>query len=112
MIESKATYDVFLSHSQRDAAFASDIAHVMQAYGLKVFTGAEVPVGEPIEDAIWEALAESHAFVVIVPDSEQNVFPAFELGAAKAWNKSVYAVASNPTATSLPLSLRGTVVYP
>jgi TIR domain len=112
MTKLKTTYDVFVSHSQREAGFASDIARIMQGYGLKVFTGAEISVGEPIEDTIWEALAESQAFIVVVPDNEQNMFPAFELGAAKAWNKPVYAIASNPSASSLPTSLQGTVVYP
>lgn len=112
MIKVKTIYDVFLSRSQRDAEFAEEVTRIMQSYGLKVFTSAEITKGEQIEDALWEAMAESQAFVVIISESEPSALAIFELGAAKAWNKPVYAIAFNPSSTQLAAPFHGLAIYP
>jgi hypothetical protein len=79
---------------------------------LRVFTDAEVVAGQSIEDAIWEAMSESQALVAVIPEGDPSARIAFELGAAKAWNKPIYGVASNPAASRLPAGLQGMIVYP
>jgi hypothetical protein len=112
MAKRNSTVDVFISHSRRDAAISADLARVLRSYGLTVFTDAEVVGGKSVEDATWEAMSESQALVAVIPESDPSGWIAFELGAAKAWNKPIYAVASNPAAARLPVGLEGTVVYP
>lgn len=102
MPKGKSTFDVFISHSHRDAAVSEDIARVLRSYGLRVFTDPEVGAGQTIEDAIWEAMSESQALVAIIPETDPSAWIAFELGAAKAWNKPIYAVASSPATARLP----------
>ena len=43
--------------------------------------------------------------------AEPSAWIALEFGAAKAWNKPVYAIASNPSSTRLAVPLGGMVVY-
>src|SRR5947209_5323574 len=111
MAKDKATIDVFISHSHRDTAISAELARVLQSYDLRVFTGPEAIAGQSIEDSIWEAMSESQAFVAVIPETEPSAWIAFELGAAKAWNKPIYAVASNPAAARLPAGLHGMTIY-
>ena len=112
MAKGKSTFDVFISHSHRDAAVSADIARVLRSYDLSVFTDAEVGTGQSFEDMIWEAMSESQALVAIIPETDPSASIAFELGAAKAWNKPIYAVASNPATVRLPVGLQGMMIYP
>jgi TIR domain len=111
MAKTTPAYDVFVSHSQRDAGLVAEIARIMRSYDLTVFTNADMTAGERLEDQLWEAIAESQAFVAVVPEAEPIASIAFELGAAKAWNKPVYAIASNPSSTHLAVPLGGLMVY-
>ena len=79
---------------------------------MRVFTDAEVVPGESVENAIWEAMSESQALVAIIPETDPSAWIAFELGAAIAWNKPIYAVASNPATARLPVGLQGIMIYP
>src|SRR5580704_7264515 len=99
MPKAKTTIDVFISHSHRDAAISAELARVLRSYDLRVFTDAEVVGGQSIEDAIWEAMSESQALVALIPEGDPSAWIAFELGAAKAWNKPIFAIASNPAAS-------------
>jgi hypothetical protein len=114
MAKGKSTFDVFLiSYSHRDAAVSADIARVLRSYDLSVFTVTEViNTGQSFEDMIWEAMSESQALVAIIPETDPSASIAFELGAAKAWNKPIYAVASNPATVRLPVGLQGMMIYP
>jgi hypothetical protein len=112
MAKEKSSFDVFISHSHRDAAVTADIARVLRSYDLSVFTDAEIETGQSFEDMIWEAMSESQALVAVIPESDPSALIAFELGAAKAWNKPIYAVASNPSAVRLPVGLQGMTIYP
>ena len=112
MAKDVSTTDVFLSYNQRDAALADAMAGVLRSLGLNVFPGAGIAKGQCTEDAIWEAMAESKAVLVIVTEAEPSAWILIELGAAKAWNKPVYVVASNPAAARLPAGARGMTIYP
>lgn len=107
------TFDVFVSHSSRDREFAADVAGRLKAEGLQPFHDASVPVGQEISKAIWDALAECHAFIVIVsPDSAPDAMGMVELGAATAWNKPIFVLLNGPASTRLPEALENYQVYP
>jgi hypothetical protein len=113
MPKEKTTFDVFISHSHRDKKVAADLARVLQSYDLRVFTDTQAVVGgQKIEDAIWEAMSESQALVALIPEGTPSAWIAFELGAAKAWNKPTFVIASNPAASQLPVGLQGMTIYP
>ncbi len=111
MVKGNTSFDVFITHNHRDAAISTDLARILRSYDLKVFTDAEVVVGENTENAIWEAMSESHALVAVIPETDSSASFTFEIGAAKAWNKPIFAVASSPTAR-LPAWLKGLTIYP
>jgi hypothetical protein len=107
------TYDVFVSHGLPDRELAADIANRLTAEGMQAFYDARVPVGEEISKAIWDALAECHAFIVIIsPESALDAMGMVELGAATAWNKPIYVVLNGPASLALPNTLKGYQVYP
>ena len=107
------TFDVFVSHSSRDREFAADVADRLKAEGLQPFHDASVPVGQELSEAIWDALAECHAFIVIVsPDSAPDAMGMVELGAATAWNKPIFVLLNGPASTRLPKALQNFRVYP
>lgn len=107
------TFDVFVSHSSRDREFAADVAGRLKAEGLQPFHDASVPVGQEISKAIWDALAECHAFIVIVsPDSAPDAMGMVELGAATAWNKPIFVLLNGPASTRLPEALENYQVFP
>jgi TIR domain len=112
MAKGKSTFDVFISHNHRDAAISADLARVLRSYDLRVFTDAEIVAGQSSEDAIWEAMSESQALVAVIPETDPSAWIAFELGAAKAWNKPIYVVASNPATARLLVGLQGMMIYP
>ena len=107
------TYDVFVSHSSRDRELAADVAERLKGEGLQPFYDASVPVGTEISKAIWDALAECHAFIVIVsPDSTPDAMGMVELGAATAWHKPIYVVLNGPASSRLPNALQSYQAYP
>jgi nucleoside 2-deoxyribosyltransferase len=107
------TFDVFVSHSLRDRDFAADVADRLRAEGLQPFHDASVPIGQEISKLIWDALAECHAFVVIVsPDSAPDAMGMIELGAATAWNKPIFVLLNGPASTRVPAALGAYQVYP
>ena len=113
MPSSKPTYDVFVSYGHKDRPLAAQVADVMGTFGLDVFYEAsDVKPGTKFEDAVWDAMAESRAFVAILPAESSLSSMSFELGAAKAWNKPIFAVASQHALTPLPTALHGVEVYP
>ncbi|MCA9045351.1 MAG: toll/interleukin-1 receptor domain-containing protein [Planctomycetaceae bacterium] len=107
------TYDVFVSHSLRDREFAADIADRLAAEGLQPFYDASVPIGEDLSKAIWDALAESRAFIVIVsPESTPDAMGMVELGAATAWHKPIFVLLNGPASSRLPEALQQYQAYP
>ena len=105
MASKTKTYDVFISHSAADSRAAAELATVLRANGLEPFTGEEVDLGEDISDVVWEALADCKALLAIVSRSELSSSMAFEIGAAQAWSKPIYAIVADPSSVRLPASL-------
>lgn len=106
-----AAYDVFISHATRDAALAAEIAHACQASGLAAFATADLPAGENSGDILWSALAESRAVLAVLSPTGLTPSMAIEIGASRAWNKPIFAVATDPATTRLPSTLTGVRLY-
>lgn len=102
------TYDVFISHSAPDAKLATSLADTCRLNGLVPFTDEDVLVGQNVADAIWGALADCKALIVILSRSGTSPSMGVEIGAAQAWNKPIYAVAADPTSLRLPTALAHT----
>jgi hypothetical protein len=113
MANDNATYDVFIAYDRRDSETAKGVAEVLRSYNLAVFvdTQQQSP-GVNLEDAIWQAMAESRALVIVLPEDVGSAWLAFELGAAKAWNKPIYAVSASTTHRNLPAALRDVSIIP
>jgi hypothetical protein len=112
MSKAKPICDVFLSYGPEDKTSAAGVARILQASDLAVFDLRAIPQGKHAEDTVWEAMAESQAFVVVVSDAALSASSIFEFGAAQGWNKAVYVVVTDPASTHLPTFLRGFPVYP
>lgn len=107
------TFDVFVSHSSRDREFAADVADRLKSEGLQPFYDASIPLKQEVSEAIWDALAECHAFIVIVsPDSTPDAMGMVELGAATAWNKPIFVLLNGPASSRIPEALGSYQVYP
>jgi hypothetical protein len=105
------TYDVFVSHSAKDSALALEVANACRASGLEAVTNTELLSGEDVSDALWDALAESRALLTIVSPSGPTASMAIEIGAARAWNKPIYAVVTDPSSTRPAPALSGIPLY-
>lgn len=113
MARNSATYDVFIAYDRRDSEIAKGIAEVLRSYNLAVFVDIQqLSPAANLEDAIWQAMAESRALVVVLPEDAGSAWLAFELGAAKAWNKPIYAVSASTTHRNLPAALRDISIIP
>ncbi|MDB5389762.1 MAG: hypothetical protein JWM11_5408 [Planctomycetaceae bacterium] len=111
MSKAKLLCDVFISHSSQDKQLAAEIAEVFRANDLQVFTNAEIPSGDKIEDAIWDAMAESQALVIVLSNAELSAWMMIEIGAAKAWNKPMYGIVSDPSSVKVPAILHDLPLY-
>ena len=96
MVDARTTYDVFISHSATDADLAKEIASASQASGLNAITYAELLPDTNASDALWDALAESTALLAILPRSGPTPAMSIEFGAARAWNKPIFGVVTDP----------------
>ena len=111
MAELGKAYDVFISHSAKDSALAIEVANACRETGLEAVTDTELLPGENWGDAIWEALAESRALLTIVSPSGLTPEMAIEIGAARAWNKPIYAIVTDPASNRLIPALTGIPLY-
>lgn len=107
MASASKIYDVFVSHAAADATLASEVANACRASGLEAATAAELLPVENASDAVWDALAESRALLAILPPSGPTPAMAIEIGAARAWNKPIYALVTDPTSIRVPAELAG-----
>ncbi len=89
--------DVFIANSPSEAALANEIANACRASGLRTATNAELPPGRDTSDALWEALTESRALVVIPPSSGLTASMWIEVGAVRAWNKPIFGILADPS---------------
>jgi hypothetical protein len=90
---------------------AGEIAAACRARGLEAITDADLPPGGNVTDALWEALAESAALVALLPPSGPTTLMSIEIGAARAWNKPIFAITTEPSSVRLPPVLAGTPLY-
>jgi TIR domain len=104
--------DVFVAHSASDRQLAAQVAEVLRSYDLCVFDDSADLTGANLEETLWEAIAESRALVVTLSAGPPGASLLVELGAAKAWNKPIYAVTSQSSLPVLPSVLRDLQVYP
>lgn len=111
MVDAAKSYDAFVSHSPDDAQAASEIASACRANGLDAVTYAELLPSANVGDALWEVLAESKALLAVLSRSAPTPSMAIELGAARAWNKPIFGILTDPTFTNLPPSLSGIHLY-
>lgn len=111
MAKSTKVYDVFISHAAGDADLARQVADSCRESGLEVATNAELLPGRNVGDAIWDALAESRALITILSSQGPTTDMAIELGAARAWNKPIYAVVTDPSVRYTGLALKGVPLY-
>ena len=108
MSKQNSNFDVFLSHSASDTAWAAIVARRLQDAGLNVFTGTVVGTGENWADSLWEALTESAAVIALVNGPRvTSSWLAFEVGAAMAWHKPVYVVYQGERPSELPKYVEG-----
>jgi len=109
-----AIYDVFISYSVSDRSVASEIANALTNGGLDVFWDATLLPAESVQEAVWQALAESA--VVIAVFGESRSLPstlAIELGASMAWQKQIFLVHRDTRNLVLPPTfLAAYPIYP
>jgi hypothetical protein len=111
MAHASKTYDVFITHSARDTALALDVASACRESGLEAVTNTELALFADSSDALWDALAESRALLTILPPTGPTPSMGIEIGAARAWNKPIYALVTEPSFTRLPAALSGIHLY-
>jgi hypothetical protein len=58
-------YDVYISHSQADVAWAARLASDLSGFGLRCFSSADVPAGAHQAEELYRALDASAALVVL-----------------------------------------------
>ena len=112
MGKGKKLYDVFISHSANDAPLAGKIADACRASGLEPVSDRDLLPDDEASNLLWEALAESQALLAVLSPSGPTASMGIEIGAARAWNKPIYAVPTEPSLTRLPAGLSGIPVYP
>jgi hypothetical protein len=98
---SKQIYDVVIANSALDAGLAFEVANICAANGLNAFQDRDIPPGADFGDELWEALAESRALLLILSPAEPTSSMLIEIGAARAWNKPIFAVVTDPAQTRL-----------
>lgn len=111
MTENSSLCDLFVSHAAGDAKLARELVEACRANGVEAFTAMELPAGADFADSIWEALAECQAMLIILPPSGLTPNMGIELGAAKAWNKSLFVILTDAASAHLPIALAGTQVF-
>lgn len=111
MASASKTYDVFISHAAKDAALAMEAANACRGVGVEAVTNGELIGEADAGDALWEALAESSALLTILSPEGPTPWMGIEIGAARAWNKPIFAVVTDPASTRLPDVLTGIRLY-
>ncbi|WP_295387992.1 toll/interleukin-1 receptor domain-containing protein [uncultured Thiodictyon sp.] len=102
--------DVFLAYSSKDRAWVEQFVSSLKASGVNSwFDIADIPLGEPWEQRLEDALRHSRTLVIILtPNSIRNRWTLVELGAALADGKRIIPVVAEEldTGDTLPF-LRG-----
>jgi hypothetical protein len=111
MAKSTKVYDVFISHATADSELARQVVEACRESGLAAAMNAELLPGRNPGDAVWDALAESRALITILSSQGPTPAMAIEIGAARAWNKPIYAVVTDPSADYTGVALKGVPRY-
>src|SRR5438309_1945879 len=111
MAVSNKVFDVFISHAVADLPMAEEIATACRTSGLSAFLGVESLRSKDWGDVLWEALSESQAMIAILSPSAPTPSMAVEIGAARAWNKPVFGLVTDPTMKLGPIGLAGMHLY-
>jgi hypothetical protein len=108
--------DVFIAHAYEDAAQAARIASRFRAEGLAAVTHAELssPLSSAsdVGEAVWNALMESLALVLVLSTAGLSPTMTVELGAAWGANKPVYGIIDDPLAKYEGLVKSKVKLYP
>lgn len=88
---------VFLSFSSRDVSAGYEVRRMLNEAGFEVLAATEVVSRRGnVMNAIRDAMLQSDAYVVVASSAmSDSPWTAFELGAAMAWSKPVYVVATD-----------------
>jgi hypothetical protein len=92
MVDRKRSFDIFISYAGQDSALADQLATACRAAGLSSFSTNDIPAGDNADEILWEALAESKAFLAIISRATPTAYMGIELGAALAWNKPIFGI--------------------
>src|SRR5207244_1403323 len=91
---------------------AVEIANASQASGMEPLTTGELAGAKDMYDALWDALTESRALFVVLPSTGPTPSMAVEIGAARAWNKPIFAIVRDPSSAQASPVLSGVRLYP
>jgi len=103
---------VFLAHSPRDKVDALQVKKRLADEGISVQTVDALPEKD-LASEMRDAIAECEAFVVLATEAfVHSANLAFEIGAARAWQKPIYILAKDLSKAGLPKYLREFPVIP
>ena len=109
MTNEKQHYDVFLSYSHKDMAWAKEFATTLKNRGVTTwFDDDNLQPGDNWGKSIEQALRESNTLVLVLSQSNVNSpWTFFELGAAFADKKRIIPVlAEDVDISQVPLPVR------
>jgi len=89
---------VYLAYAAADRAWAEHFSAALRDAGVNVwFDAAEIRPGDEWKEATKQALRNSETLVfVLTPNSVDNPWSLFELGAAVAGNKRIIPIVAEP----------------
>jgi hypothetical protein len=106
-------YDVFLSHTARDAGVAEVVRRALAEAGLEVFSADKLESGDGVADTVREALAESRVFVAVLTRAAlSSPWITTLLGAAWGWKKAVYLLLEGVSLEEVPSFLKRFKIQP
>jgi hypothetical protein len=79
--------------------------------GFEAVTDGDLFALPNASDALWEALAESRAVLLILSPPGSDAWMHIEIGAARAWNKPVYAIVTDPSSVRPSAAMSGIGLY-
>lgn len=94
-----------ISYSKCDELFANSLRRGLERLGVAVIDpGANIRPGDSFDQGLRNAIGESDAMILVVPESGSSGanFAFFEAGAAKALGKPVFVVMPSAKDRELP----------
>jgi hypothetical protein len=86
--------NLFISYAQTDRHYAQELSQALRSRGFEVFRDDDPLIaGENYADLILDALKNAELVVFVVPkESGEGKNALFEVGAAKALGKRIFAI--------------------